>query len=85
MAYTERVSRTGILAEVIRGIVEAAQTHSRTAARRRAGRARRHSHGSLDAGTLRDIGAHREFQDYASSVGVPIHSNRRFLGHLRQS
>ncbi|MHA1567928.1 MAG: hypothetical protein ACTSXZ_00535 [Alphaproteobacteria bacterium] len=31
----------------------------------------------LDGGTLRDIGARREYQDYASSAAVTARSDRR--------
>ena len=38
----------------------------------------------LDGGTLRDIGACREYQDYASSAAVTAGSNRR-LHHLAEA
>ena len=34
----------------------------------------------LDGGTLRDIGARREYQDYASSAAVTTGSDRRLHG-----
>ena len=75
MAYTEQLPRTGILAELIRRLVEAARTHSRFAARRH--KAGRCPGGTLDANTLRDIGACRAYQDYASSAAVSAGSERR--------
>lgn len=77
MAYSEQVSVTGILAEVSRRIVDAALPHGGFAARRSLHKAGRHPVGSLDAGILRDIGAHREVQDYSASAAVSARSDRR--------
>ena len=70
MAYAERLPRTASPADVIRGIVEAVLPRDGSAGRGRADRARPHPGAGLDAGTLRDIGARREYQDYASSTAV---------------
>ncbi len=77
MAYTERVPRTGSLADVMRRIVEAVLPHDGLAAHRSLRKAGPHPGRSLDAGTLRDIGARREVQDYSASVAVSACSDRR--------
>ena len=77
MAYTEQVSRTGILADFIRRIVDAALPHDGFAARGSLRKAGYHTGGSFDADILRDIGARREVQDYAASPAVSACSDRR--------
>ncbi len=77
MAYTEQVSRTGIRADVVRWMVEAVLPHDSFAARRSVGKLGHHPGGSLDADTLRDIGARREVQDYSASAAVSAGSDRR--------
>ena len=77
MAYTEQVSRTGILADVIRRIVDAALPPDGFAARARLHMVGRRAGGSIDADILRDIGARREYQDYSASAAVSAHSDRR--------
>ncbi len=77
MAYSEQVSRTGILVEVIGRIVGAVQPYGGVAARRSARKARPHPGGSLDPDILRDIGARREIQDYTASAAVSAGSDRR--------
>ncbi len=77
MAYTERVSRTGLLADITRRIVDAALPHDEFATRRRLRKVGRHPGGSLDADILRDIGARREVRDYAPSAAVSACTDRR--------
>ncbi len=77
MAYTGQVSRTGILAGIMRRIVDAALPHDGFAARRRVRKVDHHRGGSLDADILRDSGARREYQDYSASAAVPAGSDRR--------
>ncbi len=77
MAYTEQVSRTGILADVMRRIVEAVLPHDGLAAHGSLRKVGHHPGRSLDADTLRDIGARREVQDYSASAAVSACSDRR--------
>ena len=77
MAYTEQASRTGILADVIRRIVDAARPHDGFAARRSVRKVGHHPGGSLDADILRDTGARREYQDYSASAAVSACSDGR--------
>ncbi len=77
MAYTEQVSRTRILADIIRRIVDAALPHDGFAARTSVRKVGHHPGGSLDADILRDIGARREYQDYSASAAVSACSNGR--------
>jgi hypothetical protein len=77
MADTEQVSRTGILAEVMRRIADAVQPHDGFATRKSVRKARHHPGGSLDADVLRDIGARREVQDYTASAVASAGSARR--------
>ncbi len=89
MAYTEQVSRTGILADVMRRIVDAALpaalpaalaaalAHDGFAARPGPRKFGRHPGGPLDAGILRDTGARREVHDYAASAAVSACPDRR--------
>lgn len=77
MAYSERLPRIGLLAEVIGRIVEAARPRVGFAAGRRPHAASRDQQGSLEARTLWDIGARREDQDYAASATAAAGSERR--------
>ena len=77
MAYTEQVSRAGILADVIRRIVDAARPYDGFATRRSMRKFGYHPGGSLDADILRDIGARREYQDYSASAAVSACSEGR--------
>ena len=77
MVYSEQCSRTEILADVMRRIVDAAVPHDGFAARRSLRKVDHHRGGSLDADILRDIGARRAYQDYAASAAVSAGSDRR--------
>jgi len=77
MASTELVSRMGILADVIRRIVDAVRPYDGFAARRSMRKFGHHPGGSLDADILRDIGACREYQDYSALAAVSARSNGR--------
>ena len=77
MAYAEQVSRTGILADVIRRIVDATLPHAGFAAPGSLRKLGHHPGESLDADILRDIGARREVQDYSASAAVSARSDRR--------
>jgi hypothetical protein len=77
MAYTEQVFRAGILANIIRRIVDAALPHDGFAARASLHMVGRRAGGSIDANILRDIGARREYQDYSASTAGSAHSDRR--------
>lgn len=77
MACSEQFLGTGIQADIVRRILDAVLPHDGSAARRSLRQAGRHPGGSLDAGILRDLGARREYQDYAASAAVSDGSDRR--------
>ena len=79
MAHALRIIRTGCLTDAVLRFVDAtlrwglkARTREQDEDRDRAG--------PLDVATMRDIGALREYQDYAPSARVSVSTARRLHG-----
>ena len=76
MAHALRTFRTGGLADAVRRFVDAALRWGFDARTREQDEDRDRA-GPLDVATMRDIGARREYQDYAPSARVPASAARR--------
>jgi hypothetical protein len=77
MSCSQQLSRTGVPADIVRRILDAVPPLDGFAARGSRRQVGRHPGGPLDAAILRDLGARREYQDYADSAAVPAGSDRR--------
>ena len=76
MAHALQAARVRGLADAVLRFVDAAQRWGFAARTREQGE-RRDRAGPLDVATMRDIGARREYQDYAPSARVPAAAARR--------
>ena len=76
MAHALQTFRTGGLADAVLRFVDATLRWGLDA-RPREQDENRDRAGPLDVATMRDIGARREYQDYAPSAGVPASAARR--------
>ena len=76
MAHALRTFRTGGLTDAVRRFVDATR-HWAFDARTREQDENRDRAGPLDVAAMRDIGARREYQDYAPSARVPASAARR--------
>jgi hypothetical protein len=75
MAQALRIFRTAVLPDAVLRFVDATLRWGLDVPPREQDK-NRYRAGPLDAATTRDIGARREYQDYASSAGVPADATR---------
>jgi hypothetical protein len=76
MAHALQIFRTGGLSDAVLRFVDAALRWG-PGARTREQNEDRDRAGPLDVATMRDLGARREYQDYAPSARVPASPARR--------
>ena len=76
MAHTLRIFRATVPPDAVLRLVDAA-LRARFGARTRERDNSHHRAASLDAETMRDIGAARRYQDYAASANLAACSDRR--------
>jgi hypothetical protein len=75
MAQALRIFRTAVLPDVVLRFVDTTVRWGFDVRLRKQDK-NRYPAGPLDAATMRDIGAHREYQDYSSSAGARAAATR---------